>query len=196
MGFRAPYRIAAFFLTFAQKGTYDVVKRRKDMATVTFKGTKVTIKGNLPPVGKKAPDFLLTKGDLTDVRLADFKGKKKILNIVPSLDTGVCAASAKTFDKQAKDLSNAVILTISRDLPFAQSRFCSAEGIGNVITLSELRNTDFGKKYGVLIQDGPLAGLFARAVVVLDEEDRVLYTQLVPEIAQEPDYDAAITKVK
>jgi thiol peroxidase len=142
--------------------------------------------------GETAPDFVLTRGDLTDVSLKDFEGKKKILNIVPSLDTGICAASARRFNKDADALKNAVVLTISSDLPFAQKRFCEAEGIKSVVTLSELRSRDFGSDYGVRIVDGPFTGLLSRAVVVLDEENRVIYTEQVPEIAQEPNYDKAL----
>jgi thiol peroxidase len=147
-------------------------------------------------VGSKAPDFVLVKADLSDVTLKDFAGKKKILNIVPSLDTGVCAASAKRFNEEIKKLKDVVVLTISMDLPFAQDRFCKAEQVDSVITLSDMRKKDFGKRYGVEIADGPLAGLFSRAVVVLDENDTVVYTQQVPEIGQEPDYEKALEAVK
>jgi thiol peroxidase len=147
-------------------------------------------------VGSKAPDFVLVKADLSDVTLKDFAGKKKILNIVPSLDTGVCAASAKRFNEEIKKLKDVVVLTISMDLPFAQDRFCKAEQVDSVITLSDMRKKDFGKRYGVEIADGPLAGLFSRAVVVLDENDTVIYTQQVPEIGQEPDYEKALEAVK
>lgn len=166
------------------------------MSKVTFKGNPLETSGELPAVGSKAPDFLLTTGDLQDVSLGKYAGKRKILNIVPSLDTGVCAASAKTFDARAPKLNNTVILTVSNDLPFAQARFCSAEGIENVQTLSQLRNRDFGRDYGVEMVSGPLAGLLARAVVVLDENNSVLYTELVPEIAQEPDYDSAVAALE
>lgn len=165
------------------------------MATVTLKGEPIHTVGELPAPGQKAPDFLLTTVNLTDVTLADFRGKKKILNIVPSLDTGVCATSAKRFNEKVRGRDDLVVLTISCDLPFAQDRFCKAEGIDNVITLSQLRNRSFGKDYGVEIADGPLAGLLARAVVVLDEDDTVVYTELVPEITQEPDYDEALRHV-
>lgn len=166
------------------------------MATITFKGNPVQTIGTLPAKGSKAPDFRLTGSDLKDVALADFSGRVKILNIVPSLDTGVCAASARAFNKAAASLGNVVILTISRDLPFAQKRFCEAEGIDKVITLSELRDRDFGKAYGVEMTTGPLAGLLSRAVVVLDAQDIVVYTQQVPEIAQEPDYESALSAAK
>jgi thiol peroxidase len=166
------------------------------MATITFKGNPVQTIGTLPAKGSKAPDFRLTGSDLKDVALADFSGRVKILNIVPSLDTGVCAASARAFNKAAASLGNVVILTISRDLPFAQKRFCEAEGIDKVITLSELRDREFGKAYGVEMTTGPLAGLLSRAVVVLDAQDIVVYTQQVPEIAQEPDYESALSAAK
>lgn len=162
------------------------------MATITFKGNPIQTIGSLPERGSVAPDFRLTRSDLADVSLSDFAGKVKILNIVPSLDTGVCAASARAFNKAAASLGNVVILTISRDLPFAQKRFCEAEGIDKVITLSELRDREFGKAYGVEMTTGPLAGLLSRAVVVLDRNDRVIYAEQVPEIAQEPDYQSAL----
>ncbi|KPJ87353.1 MAG: hypothetical protein AMS17_08725 [Spirochaetes bacterium DG_61] len=166
------------------------------MAKVTLQGNPIHTSGELPSVGSKAPDFRLTKADLSDVSLTDFSGKRKILNIVSSLDTGVCAASARRFNQEVKNLKNTVILTISNDLPFAQDRFCKAESIDNVITLSQLRNREFGKRYGVEIVDGPTAGLLARAVVVLDEGDKVTYTELVPEITQEPDYSSALKAIK
>lgn len=166
------------------------------MATITFKGNPVQTIGTLPAKGSKAPEFRLTGSDLKDVGLADFAGHVKILNIVPSLDTGVCAASARAFNKAAAALGKVVILTISRDLPFAQKRFCEAEGIDKVITLSELRDTDFGKAYEVEMTTGPLAGLLSRAVVVLDAQNNVVYTQQVPEIAQEPDYESALAAAK
>ena len=165
------------------------------MAQITLKGNPVNTIGSLPEVGSTAPDFKLTTGDLHDVTLADYAGKKKILNIVPSLDTGTCAASAKTFDKRAHTLKNTVVITVSMDLPFAQQRFCQTEGVGNVVTLSAFRSPYFGRDYGVQMTDGPLEGLLSRAVVVLDEDNRVLYTEQVPEIAQEPDYDTAVSKL-
>lgn len=166
------------------------------MATITFKGNPVQTIGALPAKGSKAPEFRLTGSDLKDVSLADFAGHVKILNIVPSLDTGVCAASARAFNKAAAALGKVVILTISRDLPFAQKRFCEAEGIDKVVTLSELRDREFGKTYGVEMTTGPLAGLLSRAVVVLDAQNNVVYTQQVPEIAQEPDYESALAAAK
>jgi len=162
------------------------------MATVTLKGSPIHTNGNLPKVGGPAPDFKLVNKDLNDVSLGNFKGKKKLLNIVPSLDTSVCATSTRKFNNYAKGRQDVVIMSVSADLPFAQSRFCQAEHIDNVITLSMMRSRDFAVDYGVLIQDGPLAGISARAVVVLDERDRVLYAELVPEIAQEPNYDKAL----
>jgi len=166
------------------------------MATITLKGNPIQTIGTLPAKGTNAPDFKLTKADLGDVSLRDFKGNVKILNIVPSLDTGVCAASARAFNKAAASLRDVVILTISRDLPFAQKRFCEAEGIDKVITLSELRTRDFGTTYGVEIETGPMAGLLSRAVIVLDRNDIVVYTEQVPEIAQEPNYQAALEAAK
>jgi thiol peroxidase len=166
------------------------------MAKVQFNGNPVHTSGDLPRTGSEAPDFVLVRADLTDVCLASFKGKKKILNIVPSLDTGVCAASAKRFNDEIKNHPEAVVLTISMDLPFAQERFCKAEEISNVITLSDMRKKDFGRKYGVEITGGPLAGLYTRAIVVLDAENKVVYTQLVPEITREPDYAKALEALR
>lgn len=162
------------------------------MAQITLKGNPINTSGDLPAVGSKAPDFKLTKSDLSDVSLSDFAGKKKILSIVPSLDTGVCQTSTKQFNQKAADAGDNVILTISRDLPFAMKRFCEAEGIDKVIPLSEMRGRDFGSAYGLEITDGGLAGVLARAIVVIDETDTVKYVELVPEIAQEPNYDAAL----
>ncbi|MFO8065605.1 MAG: thiol peroxidase [Spirochaetota bacterium] len=166
------------------------------MAEITFKGSPVHTTGELPEEGTKAPDFTLTQADLSDVGLSDFVGRTKILNIVPSLDTRVCATSAKRFNEEVKKLDNTVVLTVSADLPFAQKRFCEAENIDSVVTLSQLRNREFGRRYGIEQADGPLAGLLGRAVVVVDSEDTVRYTELVPEIAQEPDYDAVLAAVK
>jgi thiol peroxidase len=166
------------------------------MAQVTLGGSPIHTNGDLPAVGAKAPDFKLTSGDLKDLTLADFKGKRKILNIVPSLDTPVCATSTRKFNETAGKLPNTVVLVVSADLPFASKRFCTTEGLQNVTTLSLMRDKNFAKDYGVLIQDGPLAGVCARAVVVLDENDKVVYKQLVPEIKQEPDYDKALGAAK
>lgn len=166
------------------------------MANITLKGNPISTNGELPKVGNKAPGFKLTDGKLNDVTLANFKGKKKLLNIVPSLDTAVCAMSTKKFNDFARQRNDVAVLVISSDLPFAQGRFCTAEKTENVVTLSLMRSNNFAKDYGVLIQTGPLAGITARAVVVTDENDNILYTQLVPEIAQEPDYDKAIAALK
>jgi len=162
------------------------------MASITLKGSPINTNGELPAVGSAAPDFKLVSGELADISLADYAGKKKLLNIVPSLDTPVCATSTKKFNDFASKHDDTVMLMISADLPFAMSRFCSAEGADNVVSLSLMRSKAFAKDYGVLIQDGPLAGITARAVVVLDADNNVVYTELVPEIAQEPDYDAAV----
>lgn len=162
------------------------------MATITLHGNEIHTNGALPAVGSQAPDFHLVDGELNDRHLADYAGKKKVLNIVPSLDTPVCATSTRKFNEAATSRDNAVMLVISADLPFAQGRFCSAENLDKVIPLAMMRSRNFAKDYGVLIEDGPLAGITARAVVVLDENDKVVHAELVPEIAQEPDYDAAL----
>ncbi len=162
------------------------------MATITLEGNPVHTNGDLPSLNDTAPAFSLVDKELNDIGLESYTGKKKLLNIVPSLDTGVCATSTKKFNDHAASRDDVVFITISADLPFAQSRFCGDENITNVITLSMMRDRKFAKDYGVLITDSPLAGITARAVVVLDENNRVIYSELVPEIAQEPDYDAAI----
>jgi thiol peroxidase len=166
------------------------------MAQVTFKGNPIHTNGDLPAVGAKAPEFKLTASDLKDVTLADYRGKRKILNIVPSLDTSVCATSTRKFNESASKVPNTVVLVVSADLPFASKRFCTTEGLQNVAPLSLMRDKNFAKDYGVLIQDGPLAGICARAVVVLDENDKVVYRQLVPEIGQEPDYEKALAAAR
>jgi thiol peroxidase len=166
------------------------------MAEVLFKGNKVHTSGKLPKVGARAPDFRLTRGDLVEVSLKDFGGKKKILSIVHSLDTGTCAASARAFEARAAQLPGTLILTVSNDLPFAQKRFCEAENIHAVVPLSQMRDRKFGRDYGVEYLDGLLAGLLARAVVVIDENDRVLYTQQGPDTSQEPDYEAVLKAVR
>jgi thioredoxin-dependent peroxiredoxin len=166
------------------------------MSTVTLGGNPVNVAGNFPKAGDAAPDFSLTGKDLKDVSLKDFAGKKKVLNIVPSLDTPVCATSTRKFNEKAGSLPNTVVLVISADLPFAMKRFCEAEGINNVVSLSTMRGRDFHGKYGVDLADGPLKGVTARAVVVLDENNKVKYSQLVPEIKNEPDYDAALAALK
>jgi thioredoxin-dependent peroxiredoxin len=165
------------------------------MAKITLKGNEINTSGDLPAIGSQAPDFLVTKTDLSDISLTDLKGKRVILNIFPSIDTGVCAASVRHFNADAAGLDNTVILCVSRDLPFAHARFCGAEGIENVESVSELRNNSFGDNYNVRIVDGPLAGLTARAVVVLDEDAKVIYTEQVPEIGQEPNYEAALNSL-
>lgn len=162
------------------------------MAQTALQGNPVTLSGELPAVGSIAPDFQLVDKDLADRSLSDFAGKKKLLNIVPSLDTPVCATSTKKFNAAMAARSDAVALVVSADLPFAMGRFCGAEGVDNVVSLSMMRSRHFAKDYGVLIEDGPLAGITARAVVVLDADNRVVYTQLVPEITEEPDYEAAL----
>lgn len=162
------------------------------MATVTLKGNPVSVDGSLPQVGQAAPAFKLVAGNLADLSLGDFAGKRKILNIFPSVDTPTCATSVRKFNEKAASLANTVVLCISADLPFAQGRFCGAEGIEGVVNLSTLRGREFLKDYGVAISDGPLAGLAARAVVVLDEHDKVLHSELVAEIADEPNYEAAL----
>lgn len=162
------------------------------MTQITLKGNPINTIGNLPAVGSQAPNFLLTKTDLSDISLEDLQGKRAVLNIFPSIDTEVCAASVRYFNAKANTLENTAVLCISDDLPFAQKRFCGAEGLANVESASELRNRDFGDRYGARITDGPLAGLLSRAIVILDESGKVLYTEQVPEIAQEPDYDAAL----
>ncbi len=162
------------------------------MSTITFKGNPVQTSGTLPAVGTPAKDFTLIKSDLSPISLADLKGKKVILNIFPSIDTGICAASVRTFNQKAASLANTVVVCVSRDLPFAQARFCGAEGIENVITASDYATGSFGKDYGLEIIDPPFAHLHSRAVVVIDEAGKVAYTEQVPEIAQEPNYEAAL----
>lgn len=162
------------------------------MATITLHGNEIHTIGELPAVGSSAPDFKLTAGDLSDKSLGDFAGKKKLLNIVPSLDTGICAISTKKFNEAAEGRDDTVMLIVSADLPFAQGRFCGAEGTDKVIPLAMMRDKNFAKDYGILITDGPLAGITGRAVVVLDASNKVVYTELVPEIAQEPNYEAAL----
>ncbi len=166
------------------------------MSTVTLGGNPIHLAGNFPKPGDRAPDFSLVAADLKDVSLKDFAGRRKVLNIVPSLDTPTCATSTRKFNEKAGSLPNTVVLVISADLPFAAKRFCETEGLKNVGTLSTMRGRDFMSKYGVEITDGPLAGLTARAVVVLDENDKVIHAQLVPEIKQEPDYDAALAALQ
>lgn len=166
------------------------------MATTALKGHTIQLKGDLPQVGSQAPEFTLTTIDLQDLNLKDFKGQKLILNIFPSVDTGICAASVRTFNQKAADLENATVLCISRDTPMAHRRFCGAEGIEDVISLSQIRNTEFMDNYGVELAEGAMAGFFARCVVVIDEAHKVLYTQITNDITEEPDYEAALAAAK
>ena len=166
------------------------------MATTNFKGQPVKLIGEFIQVGKVAPDFELVKSDLSSFSLKDLKGKNIVMNIFPSMDTGVCATSVRKFNKMAAGLKDTVVLAISKDLPFAQGRFCTTEGIENVIPLSDFRFSDFDESYGVRMADGPLAGLLARVVVVIGKDGKVAYTELVPEITQEPDYEKALAAVK
>lgn len=162
------------------------------MTTITLAGNPIEVAGTFPAKGSTVADFTLVANDLAEVSLNDFAGKRKVLNIFPSIDTGVCATSVRTFNQKAGELANTVVLCISADLPFAQARFCGAEGIENVKTLSSFRATGVAQALGVAIATGPLAGLTARAVIVLDEQNKVLHSELVPEIKQEPNYQAAL----
>lgn len=166
------------------------------MAQITFKGNPINTLGNLPEVGTTAPNFTLTASDLSDKNLNNYKGKNVVLNIFPSVDTGVCAQSVRTFNKEVSAIDNTVVLCISKDLPFAMNRFCAAEGLNNVETLSDFKSDDFTNAYGVKMTDGPLNGLMSRAVVVINPEGKVVYTEQVPEITQEPDYNHAINALK
>jgi thiol peroxidase len=163
------------------------------MAKITLEGNTVETIGSLPPTNSIAPGFTLTKSDLSDVTLEDYKGKQIILNIFPSIDTSVCAASVRKFNKAASEMDDTVVLCISADLPFAHNRFCEAEGLEKVIPLSVFRSGSFGRDYGVEITSGPLSGLLSRAIVIIDESGKIIYTEQVPEITQEPAYDAALT---
>ena len=165
------------------------------MANITLQGNEIHTSGNLPELGTVAPDFTLVAEDLSEKTLSDFAGKKVVLNIFPSIDTGVCAASARKFNEEASALDNTVVVNVSKDLPFALGRFCASEGLENVMNLSDYRG-NFGENYGLTIADSPLKGLLSRAVVVLDENGTVKYTEQVPEIAQEPNYAAALEAVK
>jgi len=166
------------------------------MAKITLKGSPVILSGELPKAGATAPEFGGVKGDLTVAHLSDYKGRKVVVNIFPSLDTEVCASSVRKFNEMASSLENTVVLCVSKDLPFAQSRFCTAEGLENVIPLSLFRCRCFAEKYGVEMTEGPLKGLYARSVVVVDEDGKIIYSQLVPELTDEPDYDAALAVLK
>jgi len=173
-----------------------MTKEKSDKTAVTLEGAPVTLYGTFPVVGKIAPAFKLVDKDLQDITLQSFTGKRKVLNIVPSLDTAVCATSTRRFNEAASALANTVVLVISADLPFAMSRFCVAEGLENVVTLSLMRGRDFMRNYGVKIADTALSGLTARAVLVLDENDRVLHAELVSDITHEPDYTAALAALQ
>lgn len=162
------------------------------MATITLQGNPIHTNGDLPAVGADAPDFQLANKDLQDVMLKDFAGRKKLISIVPSLDTPVCATSTRKFNEAAAKLDNVAVIVVSADLPFAMDRFCSTEGLGNIVVLSMMRSRDFARDYGVLIEEGPLAGITARAIVLLDEENKVLHSELVGEISDEPDYDGVL----
>ncbi|MBQ0536590.1 thiol peroxidase [Providencia huaxiensis] len=164
--------------------------------TVKLKGNDITVSGVFLQAGSKAKPLTLVTKDLSEATLETYEGKRKVLNIFPSVDTGVCAASVRKFNQLANDLDNTVVLCISADLPFAQARFCGAEGLDNVVTLSSFRSDSFANDYGVAIASGPLKGLNARSVVVLDENNNVIYSQLVPEITEEPDYDSALNSLK
>lgn len=166
------------------------------MAKITFKGNPINTSGNLPEIGTKAPDFNLTASDLSEKSLSDYKGKNVVLNIFPSIDTGVCAQSVRTFNEKVSSAENTVVLCISKDLPFALSRFCAAEGLENVETLSDFKTNNFSDTYGVKMTDGPLNGLLSRAVVVVNPEGNVVYNEQVPEIGQEPDYNKALNALK
>ncbi|MBC9812239.1 thiol peroxidase [Crocinitomicaceae bacterium CZZ-1] len=162
------------------------------MSELKFKGNPIHTNGSLPKVGQKAPDFTLVKNDLSRASLSDYAGKKVVLNIFPSIDTGVCATSVRTFNQKASDLENTIVLCVSKDLPFANGRFCGAEGISNVETLSDFDGGVFGSNYEVQMVDGPLKGLLARSIVALNEKGEVVYTELVDDIVNEPDYDAVL----
>ena len=166
------------------------------MAKFTLEGNSFHTIGDLPAIGSPAPAFTVTKTDLSDVTLDDYKGKRVVLNIFPSIDTDVCATSVRRFNAEASKLENTVVLCVSMDLPFAHARFCGAEGLNDVISLSDFRNGNFGKAYGIRIADGPLAGLLARSVVIADTTGKMIYKQLVPEVTQEPDYEAALAVLK
>jgi len=188
-----------FFIGGMLNSVFVFIPRQKEgtsMTQVTLHGTPVQVDGQLPEVGQQAPAFTLVGADLADVSLASLAGKRKVLNIFPSVDTPTCATSVRTFNAGASKLDNTVVLCISADLPFAQARFCGAEGLDNVVNLSTMRGAEFLKNYGVAIADGPLTGVAARAVVVLDENDKVLHREMVAEIGDEPNYEAALAVLK
>ena len=172
------------------------IVKQKSMAKITLKGNEINTVGDLPAVGVKAPEFELVKTDLSSAKLSDYKGKKVVLNIFPSLDTSVCANSVRVFNKEAAGMDNVKVLCISKDLPFAHSRFCESEGINNVENLSGFRGEGFGKDYGVVLVDGPLAAIYSRAIVIVDEDGKVIYTEQVPEITQDPNFDKALAALK
>ncbi|GAB6012489.1 thiol peroxidase [Viscerimonas tarda] len=165
------------------------------MASITFKSSRVNTSGDLPAIGSSAPAFTFVKSDLSEITLSELKGKYVVLNIFPSIDTGVCATSVRRFNKEAAGLANTLVLAVSADLPFASGRFCTTEGIENVLPASVFRNPGFSADYGVLMLDGPLKGLLARSVVIIDPQGKISYTELVPEITQEPDYQKAINSI-
>ena len=165
------------------------------MATVTLKGNNINTSGNLPTIGSQAPDFTLVKADLSTGSLSDYKGKAVVLNIFPSIDTGTCAQSVRQFNKELNEIDNVTVLCISRDLPFAQNRFCGAEGIENVIMLSDFNTGQFGKDYGLNFATGPLTGLNSRCIVVISSEGKIIYTEQVSEIVEEPNYEKALASI-
>jgi thiol peroxidase len=171
-------------------------RRERTMASITFKGKSVSTRGDLPRKGDRAPEFILTKTNLSEITLKELRGTRIVLNIFVSVDTPVCAVSVRRFNEETGNLDNTVVLCVSMDLPFALSRFCGAEGLKNVIPVSDFRTGSFGRDYGVGIVDGPLAGLLSRAVVIIDETGRVVYTEQVPEITREPDYGAALAVLR
>lgn len=162
------------------------------MAEITLGGTSIHTSGEIPLIGVQAPDFTLVKADLSEVALSDLKGKRVVLNVFPSIDTGICAMSARAFNERLANLENVEVLCVSKDLPFALGRFCAAEGLERVMPVSAFRSTDIDTAYGLVITDGPLKGLLSRAVIVIDEAGKIIYTEQVPEIKQEPNYEAAI----
>ena len=173
----------------------NITKKNNKMADITLKGNAISTIGDLPKIGSKAPNFTLTTVDLSHKSLSDFEGKNIIMNIFPSVDTGICAMSVREFNEKASGLENTVVLCISKDLPFAQARFCAAEGLDNVVMLSDFANGDFGKDYKLNIANGPMADLHSRAIVIVNKKGIVTYTQQVPEIAEEPNYEAALKAI-
>jgi len=166
------------------------------MTTISFKGNPIHTVGTLPTIGNQAPDFTVTKTDLSDIKLQDVLGKKIVISMFPSADTPTCAQAMRHFNEEANKLDNVIVLCVSADLPFALKRFCAAENLANIIPTSVFRHPEFGTKFGVTIQDGPLAGLLSRAVMILDEKGKVVYTQQVPELSNEPDYQAVLNELQ